>query len=44
MQLPQVIEVKGIRVLTTHQIAESYEVKKKIQISQNFKNNRQKIC
>ena len=42
MQLPQVIEVKGIRVLTTHQIAESYEVKK-IQISQNFKNNRQRF-
>ena len=42
MQLPQVIEVKGIRVLTTHQIAESYEVKE-IQISQNFKNNRQRF-
>lgn len=42
MQLPQVVEVKGIRVLTTHQIAESYEVKE-IQISQNFKNNRQRF-
>lgn len=42
MQLPRVVEIKGIRVLTTHQIAESYEVKE-IQISQNFKNNRQRF-
>ena len=42
MKLPQVVEVKGIRVLTTHQIAESYEAKE-IQISQNFKNNRQRF-
>ena len=37
MNLPQIVEVKGIRVLTTRQIAEAYEVK---QIHQNFKNNR----
>lgn len=42
MQLPKVVEVKGIRVLTTRQIAESYDVKE-IQISQNFKNNRQRF-
>ncbi len=42
MQLPKIVEVKGIRVLTTHQIAESYDVKE-IQISQNFKNNRQRF-
>ena len=39
MQLPQTIEVKGIRVLTTSQIARAYETKE-IQIHQNFKNNR----
>lgn len=39
MQLPQTIEVKGVRVLTTKQIAEAYETKE-IQIHQNFKNNR----
>lgn len=39
MNLPQIVEVKGIRVLTTRQIAEAYEVKE-IQIHQNFKNNR----
>nr|DAE61818.1 MAG TPA: hypothetical protein [Caudoviricetes sp.] len=27
MNLPQIVEVKGIRVLTTRQIAEAYEVK-----------------
>lgn len=39
MHLPQTVELKGIRVLTTEQIAEAYEVKE-IQIHQNFKNNR----
>ena len=33
MNLPQIVEVKGIRVLTTRQIAEAYEVKE-IQIHQ----------
>lgn len=42
MQLPQTIEVKGRRVLTTHQIAEAYKVKE-VQISQNFKNNRERF-
>lgn len=42
MQLPQTIEVKDTRVLTTHQIAEAYEVKE-IQINQNFKNNRNRF-
>ena len=39
MQLPKTVEIKGVRVLTTSQIAEAYEVKE-IQIHQNFKNNR----
>lgn len=39
MQLPQVVEAKGIRVLTTKQIAEEYGARE-IQISQNFTNNR----
>lgn len=39
MKLPQKIEINGIRVLTTSQIAEAYETKE-IQIYQNFKNNR----
>lgn len=42
LQLPQTIEQKGIRVLTTKQIAREYEVKEQ-QISQNFKNNRTKF-
>ena len=40
--LPQTIERKGIRVLTTKQIAKEYGVKEQ-QISQNFKNNRTKF-
>ena len=39
MKLPQKIEINGIRVLTTSQIAEADETKE-IQIYQNFKNNR----
>ena len=42
MQDLKVIEVKGKRVLTTHQIAEAYKVKE-VQISQNFKNNRERF-
>lgn len=42
MQLPQTIERKGVRVLTTKQIAKEYGVKEQ-QISQNFKNNRTKF-
>ena len=42
MQDLKVIEIKGMRVLTTHQIADAYEVKE-IQISQNFKNNRNRF-
>lgn len=40
MQLPQTVELKGIRVLTTKQIAECYAVKEN-QIKQNFSNNRE---
>lgn len=39
MQLPQLVEVKGIRVLTTKQLASSYGARE-IQISQNFTHNR----
>lgn len=39
MQLPVTVEVKGIRVLTTKQIANEYGARE-IQISQNFTNNR----
>lgn len=42
LMLPQTIERKGIRVLTTKQIAKEYGVKEQ-QISQNFKNNRTKF-
>lgn len=42
LMLPQTIERKGIRVLTTKQIAKEYGVKEQ-QISQNFKNNRPKF-
>ncbi len=42
MQLPKIIEVKGIRVLTTRQLAEAYETKE-LQIWQNFKNNRSRF-
>lgn len=42
MQLPQIIEAKGIRVLTTKQIAEEYGARE-IQISQNFTNNRMRF-
>lgn len=36
------VEVRGIKVLTTKQIAEAYEVKN-VQIGQNFANNRKKF-
>lgn len=39
MQLPQVVETKGIKVLTTKQIAECYEVTTDL-IKKNFSNNR----
>ncbi len=39
MQLPAIINVRGIRALTSEQIACCYEVKEK-QIRQNFVNNR----
>lgn len=39
MQLPKVIEARGIRVLTTKQLANEYGARE-IQISQNFTNNR----
>lgn len=39
MQLPKVVEVKGIRVLTTKQIAEEYGASVQ-KIKQNFANNR----
>lgn len=39
MQLPQVVEIKGIKVLTTKQIAECYEVTADL-IKKNFSNNR----
>lgn len=42
MQQLQIIEIMGKRVLTTHQIAEAYRVKE-VQISQNFKNNRERF-
>lgn len=42
MQQLQVIEIQGKRVLTTRQIAEAYMVKE-VQISQNFKNNRERF-
>jgi len=41
MQLPQIVEVKGIRVLTSRQIAEAYGVEEK-HIKQNFANNRKR--
>lgn len=39
MNLPQLVEVKGIRVLTTKQLASNYGARE-IQISQNFTHNR----
>lgn len=42
MRLPQIVEAKGIRVLTTKQIAEEYGARE-IQISQNFTNNRSRF-
>lgn len=42
VQLPQIIEVKGIRVLTSKQIAKCYTAKES-QIKQNFKNNRERF-
>lgn len=41
MQLPQIVEVKGIRVLTSRQIAKAYGVEEK-HIKQNFANNRKR--
>lgn len=40
MQLPQTIEIKGIKVLTTKQIAEAYGVKADI-IGYNFRYNKE---
>ena len=42
MQLPQVVEIKGIRVLTTKQIAEEYGASAQ-KIKQNFSNNRERF-
>lgn len=39
MQLPQIVELKGIRVLTSKQLAECYE-STPVRIKQNFKENR----
>ena len=41
MQLPQITEVNGMRVLTTKQLAEMYEVDSKI-IQYNFRYNKNK--
>lgn len=41
MQLPQTVEVKGIKVLTTRQIAEAYGVSRdKIIYNFNYNKNR----
>lgn len=42
MQLPETVEFEGTRVLTTRQIADSYETKE-VQIHQNFKNNKMRF-
>ena len=42
LQLPQIVETKGIRVLTTKQIAEEYEASVR-KIKQNFTNNRKRF-
>ncbi len=42
MQLPQITEVRGIRVLTTKQIAKEYGVEEK-HIKQNYANNRERF-
>ena len=42
MNLPQVIEARGIRVLTTKQLANEYKARE-MQISQNFTNNRSRF-
>ena len=42
MQLPQVIEVKGMRVLTSKQLADAYEASAQ-KIKQNFANNRKRF-
>ena len=42
MQLPQTVEVKGIRVLTSKQLADEYDASVK-QIKQNFSNNRDRF-
>lgn len=41
MQLPQVLEIKGMRVLTTKQLAEMYETDPKM-IQYNFRYNKKK--
>lgn len=43
MQLPQTIEVKGIRVLTSKQLAECYEATVDI-IKKNYSNNRKRFA
>ena len=42
MQLPQTIELKGIRVLTTKQLAEEYGATVQ-KLKQNFSNNRERF-
>ena len=42
MQLPQIIELKGIRVLTTKQLAEEYGATVQ-KLKQNFSNNRERF-
>ena len=42
MQLPQIIEENGIRVLTTRQLTEWYETEE-WQIKQNFRNNKERF-
>ena len=42
MQLPQVIEVKGMRVLTSKQLVDAYEASAQ-KIKQNFANNRKRF-
>ena len=42
MQLPQIVEVKGIRVLTSKQLATEYGASTQ-KIKQNFSNNRNRF-
>lgn len=41
MELPQTLEVKGIKVLTTRQLAEAYTTTQKV-INNNFSRNKDK--